>query len=61
MIEIEFIKDYKTCHKKGSKFMAQAHFAKVLIDLGYAKALNRPPKHKMVEQAEKAKRHYFVG
>lgn len=54
-VEIEFVKDYKTCHKKGSRFMARPHFAKVLIDLGYAKAVNRPPKHKMIEEPEKAK------
>lgn len=51
MIEIEFIRDYKECYKVGSTKLVQAHFAKVLITLGYAKAINRPPRHKMVEAA----------
>ena len=55
MIEIEFIKDYGTCHKKGDKWNAQPHFAKVLIDLGFAKALSGPPKNKMIEKADKEK------
>lgn len=54
MIEIEFIQDY-SCYKKGDTKSAQPHFAAVLIDLGYAKAINRPPKHKMVEKPEKEK------
>ena len=54
-MEIEFIKDYKICHKKGARFDAQPHFAKMLIECGYAKAIDRPPKHKMVERAEKNK------
>jgi hypothetical protein len=55
MVEIEFIQDYKNCHKAGSRFNAQPHFAEVLIDLGYAKALKMPPKNKMIEAAEKEK------
>ena len=57
-MEIEFIKDYKTCHKKGARWNAQPHFAKVLIDLGFAKAIDRPPHHKMIEHAEKEKHLY---
>lgn len=60
-IEVEFIKDYKTCHKAGSRFMAQPHFARVLIDGGYAKAVKKPPKHKMIEEAPEEKRHYYTG
>ena len=55
MIEIEFIKDYKTCHKKGARWNAQPHFAEVLIDLGFAKVLKKPNRNKMVECAEKEK------
>lgn len=55
MIPIEFLKDYKSCYKKGDRKDALPHFAKVLIDLGIAKRLDRPPKHKMVERAEKEK------
>ena len=51
-IEIEFVKDYKNCHKAGSRFNAQPHFARTLIDLGFAKAVDSPPKHKMVERPE---------
>jgi len=60
-IEIEFVKDYKCCHKKGDRWNAQPHFAATLIRLGYAKAINRPPRHKMVEKPEKEKRHYYTG
>ena len=51
-VEVEFLKDYKTCHKKGTRFVAQPHFARVLIDLGYAKAVEKPAKHKMIEKPE---------
>ena len=33
----------------------------VLIDEGFAKAVDVPQKHKMVEKPEKEKRHYYVG
>jgi len=59
-IEVEFIEDYKTCHRKGSRFRAQAHFAKMLIECGYAKAIERPPVNKMVEGAERVKRAFYV-
>lgn len=61
MIEIEFIRDYKRCYKKGRRKKVHPHFAKDLIDLGFAKALSAPPKNKMVERAEKEKRSYYVG
>jgi len=54
-MQIEFIKDYKTCHKAGSRFDAQPHFAAMLIECGFAKAVSGPPKHKMVEAAERNK------
>jgi len=55
MVEIEFIRDYKECYKKGDRKSALPHFAAVLIDLGYAKALSKPPKNKMVERPQIAK------
>ena len=58
MIEIEFIKDYKTCHKKGARWNAQPHFAEVLIELGFAKAIKKPNRHKMIERPEKEKQYY---
>ncbi|MBL7084336.1 MAG: hypothetical protein ISS41_12005 [Candidatus Aminicenantes bacterium] len=60
-MEIEFIKDYKTCHKAGSRFDAQPHFAKMLIEDGYAKAVSGPPRNKMVERPEKKKGYYNFG
>ena len=55
MMVVEFIKDYKTCHPKGSRFDAQPHFAAMLIECGFAKAISGPPKNKMVGAAEKNK------
>jgi len=55
MMVVEFIKDYKTCHKAGSRFDAQPHFAAMLIETGYAKAIGRPPRDKMVEAPVMAK------
>ena len=52
---VEFIKDYKTCHKKGARWDAQPHFAAMLIEAGYAKAVERPPRNKMVEAPTMAK------
>lgn len=58
---IEFLKDYKTCHKVGSRFDAQPHFAAMLIEYGYAKAISGPPKDKMVKSPEKGKQYYYTG
>ena len=58
---VEFIKDYKTCHKKGSHFDAQPHFAKMLIEDGFAKAIDKPPKDKMMKNPEKKKGYYHLG
>ena len=52
---VEFIKDYKTCHRAGSRFDAQPHFAAMLIETGYAKCLKEPLRHKMVEEPVRAK------
>lgn len=60
MIKIEFIQSFK-CYKKGDTKEVQPHFAKVLIDEGFAKAVDVPQKHKMIEEPKKEKRHYFVG
>jgi len=55
--EIEFIKDYSCCWKKGDRFRrnGRPQFAAVVIEIGYAKVITGPPKHKMVEGAERAK------
>ena len=60
-MKVKFLKDWKDCHKEGSVFDATPHFAEVLIETGFAKAVDEPPRHKMVEKAEKEKRHYYVG
>jgi hypothetical protein len=49
MIEIEFIKSFK-CYEEGDTKRVHLHFAKVLIDQGFAKAVNAPKKHKMIGQ-----------
>ena len=61
MVKIEFIQDFKSCYRKGETRDVQPHFAKALIDSGYAKAIEVPQKHKMVEKPLKEKRHYFTG
>ena len=60
MTKIEFLQDYK-CHKKGDTRRVQPHFAKVLIEQGFAKAVDVPARHKMIEKPPREKRHYFVG
>ena len=54
-MQIEFIKDYKTCHKAGSRFDARPHFAAMLIECGFAKAVERPERNKMIESPAMAK------
>ena len=61
MPKIEFLKDWKDCHRKGSVFDATPDFAAILIETGYAKAVDGPPKHKMITSPPKEKRHYHVG
>jgi len=48
MPKIEFLKDWKDCHEKGSVFDATPDFAAILIETGYAKAMDSPPRHKMI-------------
>ena len=48
MPKIEFLKDWKDCHKKGSVFDATPGFATILIETGYAKSMSEPPRHKMI-------------
>jgi len=52
-----FTKDWTSCWKKGDRFKrsSRPQFAAVVIEAGYAKALSRPPKNKMIEVAEKEK------
>ncbi len=60
-MKVKFLKDWKDCHKKGSVFDATPHFAEVLIETGFAKAVDSPPRHKMITSPPKEKRHYYVG
>jgi len=55
-MKVEFLKDWKDCHKKGSVFDARPHFAVMLIESGYAKAIDEPTMHKMIISPEKEKR-----
>jgi len=55
MVTIEITKEYKSCWKKGAVADVSPGFARTLIELGYAKALSKPPKNKMIEAAEKEK------
>jgi len=55
MVTVEFLQDYKCCHKKGETFKALPHFAQTLIENGIAKRVDRPQKHKMIESPQKAK------
>ena len=59
MPKIEFLKDWKDCHKKGSVFDATPDFAKVLIETGYAKAMDGPPRNKMIAKPVKEKYNGF--
>jgi len=63
MIEVEFIKDYGSCWKKGDKFTqaSRPQFAAVVIEAGYAKAISGPPKDKMLRAAEKIKTHSVIS
>ena len=54
MIRIEFIKVFK-CYEVGYTRNAMTHFAKVLIDLGYAKAIKAPRRDKMMREPVKDK------
>ena len=55
MVEIKIIREYRNCYKVGDTKLVQPHFAAVLIGLGYAKAMKKPPKNKMIEKPEKEK------
>lgn len=55
MIKVEFIRDFKSCYRKGDMKDVQPHFAKALIESGYAKAIERPERNKMIEEPVKMK------
>jgi len=55
-MKVKFLKDWKDCHKKGSVFDARPHFAVMLIETGYAKAVDKPPQHKMITSPPMDKR-----
>jgi len=48
MPKVKFLKDWKVCHRKGSIFDATPDFARILIETGYAKAMDSPPRHRMI-------------
>ena len=60
-MKVEFLKDWKDCHKKGSVRDVTPDFAHMLIETGFAKAVDGPPRHKMITRPPKEKRHYYVG
>lgn len=59
MVYIELLKDYKCCWKKGDQRDVLAHFAKVLIDQGFARAIDKPNKDKMIK-TPRIKKHFHV-
>lgn len=61
MVKIKFIRDFKDCYPKGAVKTVHAHFAKVLIDEGFAKAVSVPQKNKMIEMPEGKKGHDLIG
>ena len=61
MVKIEFIRDFKDCYQKGSVKTVHAHFAKALIESGFAKAVSVPQRHKMIEEPEMKKGQSITG
>lgn len=57
MIKVEFIQDFKSCYRKGDVRTVQPHFAKALIESGYAKAIEQPERNKMIEEPVEMKRN----
>jgi len=55
MITIEITREYKSCWKVGTVREVLDHFAEVLIKQGYAKAVDKPPKNKMISGSPKNK------
>ena len=54
MVRIEFIEVFK-CYEVGDTRKVHPHFAKVLIDLGYAKQIKAPRQDKMMREPMKEK------
>ena len=57
-MKVEFIQDWKDCNKKGDIRDVATHFGIVLIEAGFAKAVNEPTKHKMIGESPKKKGQY---
>ena len=55
MIKIEIIKEYKCCWKVGTIADVPPEFAQTLIEHGYAKAVDKPERNKMVESPNNKK------
>jgi len=49
-VEVEIVRDYKNCYRVGMKKIVPRHFAKVLIDLGYAVKSKRAERNKMIAE-----------
>ena len=60
-VEIEIMKEYRSCWTVGMRKTVSADFAHELINGGYAKRVDKPARHKMVTDPPKEKRHYYVG
>ena len=56
MVEVEFLKDWKCCWKKGQRAKIREHFALALLDYGnIIKVLSGPPMDKMIHDPVMAK------
>lgn len=54
-VEIEIVKEYRSCWKPGDRRKVAPDFAHILVEQGYAKMVGGPPRHKMIERPEKEK------
>lgn len=52
---VEFLRDYKCCWKEGDVGEVSLQFGTVVVEAGYAKAVDSPRKHKMVLRPQGAK------
>jgi len=60
-VEVEIIKEYRTCWKAGTRRKVSPEFAHALIEAGFAKQVNQPSRNKMGGSPPKEKRAYYVG
>jgi len=57
-MKIKIIKDYRDCWKKGTVGEVNPEFGVMLIQEGFAKAVDEPDKNKMVSSPKKKKGYY---